>query len=128
MAGQSTPRNLPNPTATAAMVPVWMIVKSVQPKRNPITGPMASFRNTYWPPARGNMAASSASDSAPASVITPVRTQAISNQNGEPSVRAMSDETMKMPEPIIEPATSMAASVNVSAATNPVGADDEALP
>ena len=30
-AGKSTPRNLPNATATAAMVPVWMTMKSVHP-------------------------------------------------------------------------------------------------
>jgi hypothetical protein len=30
-AGTSTPRNLPNATATAAIVPVWMTTNSVQP-------------------------------------------------------------------------------------------------
>ena len=31
MLGQSTPRNFPNATATAAMVPVWITTKRVQP-------------------------------------------------------------------------------------------------
>lgn len=50
--------------------------------------------------------------------MTPVAIHVIRSQSGELSVRAMSEETMKMPEPIIEPATSMVASVNVNARTN----------
>src|SRR5215217_7966896 len=41
------------------------------------------------------------------------------SQKGDGSVRAMSAETMKIPEPIIDPATSMVASVNVMAFTKP---------
>src|SRR5687768_7752057 len=52
-------------------------------------------------------------------VITPAASQAIMSQNGLPTVREMSAETMKMPEPIIDPATSMAASVRDKAFTNP---------
>jgi hypothetical protein len=37
---------------------------------------------------------------------------------GEPTLRAMPAETMKMPDPIIDPATSMVASVKVRALTN----------
>jgi hypothetical protein len=48
----------------------------------------------------------------------PATTHAISIQSGEPTVRLMSEETMKMPDPIIEPATSMVASVSVIALTN----------
>jgi len=51
-------------------------------------------------------------------VTTPETTQAISSQNGELTVRAMSADTMKIPEPIIEPATSIVASVSVKALTN----------
>jgi len=40
------------------------------------------------------------------------------SQKGEPTEREMSAETMKMPDPIIEPATSIVASVSVSALTN----------
>src|SRR6266480_7573501 len=74
---------------------------------------MDSRRNTYWPPARGYMAAS-----APKIVTTPETIHAMSSQKGELTVREMSAETMKMPEPIIEPATSIVASVSVSALTN----------
>src|SRR5437867_3939634 len=95
-----------------------------------MSGPIDSRRNTYWPPARGNMAASSPYESAPSSVMTPVTIHASSNQNGEPSVRDMLAETMKIPEPIIEPATSIVASVRVIALTNSgldcVGIDDPA--
>src|SRR2546423_14159891 len=51
-------------------------------------------------------------------VTTPETIHAISSQKGELTVREMSAETMKMPEPIIEPATSIVASVSVSALTN----------
>src|SRR5428012_8161 len=39
--------------------------------------------------------------------MTPVNTQTASNQPDEPTSREISAETMKMPEPIMEPATSM---------------------
>src|ERR1051326_783415 len=83
-----------------------------------MSGPIDSRRKTYWPPARGNIAASSPYESAPSRVITPGMTQASSRKNGEPSVRDMLAETMKIPEPIIEPATSIVASVRVIALTN----------
>src|SRR3954465_9635883 len=51
-------------------------------------------------------------------VTTPDATHAISSQNGELTVREISAETMKIPDPIIEPATSMVASVSASALTN----------
>src|SRR5256885_15121916 len=79
---------------------------------------MDSRRKTYWPPARGYIAASSPYASAPKIVTTPETTHAIGSQKGELTVRAMSAETMKMPEPIIDPATSIVASVSVSALTN----------
>src|SRR5690348_3836030 len=83
-----------------------------------MSGPIDSRRKTYCPPARGNMAASSPYESAPRRVITPVTNQAASSQKGEPRLRDMLAETMKMPEPIIEPATSIVASVSVIALTN----------
>ena len=83
-------------------------------------GPIDSRRKTYCPPARGYIAASSPYASAPSSVMTPESTQASISQNGDGSPRAMLAETMKMPEPIIEPATSIVASVRVIALTNPV--------
>ena len=51
-------------------------------------------------------------------VTTSATTHAINSQNGEPTVRLMSAETMKIPDPIIEPATSIVASVSVIALTN----------
>src|SRR5256885_14894492 len=79
---------------------------------------MDSRRKPYWPPARGYIAASSPYASAPKIVTTPETIHAINSQKGELTVREMSAETIKMPEPIIEPATSIVASVSVSALTN----------
>ena len=53
------------------------------------------------------MAASSPYDSAAAMVSRPVMTQDISSHPALPSCRDISAATMKMPEPIIEPATIM---------------------
>jgi len=79
---------------------------------------MDSRRKTYCPPARGYIAASSPYARAPKMVTTPETTQAIRSQNGEFTVREISAETMNIPEPIIEPATSIVASVSVKALTN----------
>src|ERR1700674_1686765 len=79
---------------------------------------MDSRRNTYCPPARGYIAASSPYASAPKMVTTPETTHAMRSQKGELTVREISAETMKIPDPIIEPATSIVASVSVSALTN----------
>src|SRR3954462_14271883 len=51
-------------------------------------------------------------------VTTPETTHAIRSQKGEFTVRAMSADTMNIPEPIIDPATSIVASVSVIALTN----------
>src|SRR6478672_8058445 len=64
------------------------------------------------------MAANSPYESAAMSVSRPVTSQTTSNQPGEPTCRAMIEETMKMPEPIIEPATSMVESSKPSPRTN----------
>src|SRR6185503_3822389 len=87
-----------------------MIRNKPQPKRNPIDGPYASRRKTYWPPARGHIAASSAQQSAPVMVSTPASAHAASNQPGEPTRRDDSADAMKIPEPIIEPTTIVVAS------------------
>src|SRR5512147_2314531 len=52
--------------------------------------------------------------------MIPDRTHARIIQSGDGSSRAMLAETMKIPDPIIEPATSIVASVRVIALTNPV--------
>ena len=51
-------------------------------------------------------------------VTTPETTHAMSSQKGEITVREISAETMKIPDPIIDPATSIVASVSVNALTN----------
>src|SRR5215203_5384623 len=51
--------------------------------------------------------------------MTPESTQASIIQSGDGRSRAMLAETMKMPDPIIDPATSIVASVRVIALTNP---------
>ena len=84
-----------------------MTRNSVQPYRNPHSGENASRRYTYCPPARGIIAASSPYESAAASVNAPVTIQAMSSQPGLPTRRAMSAETMKMPEPIMDPTTTI---------------------
>src|SRR6266404_2117693 len=105
-----TPEKFAKATATAAIVPVWITKNSAQPKRKPIEGPKASRRKTYCPPARGHIAASSAQHRAPVIVRTPARAQATSSQPGAPTSLEDSAETIKIPEPIIEPTTIMVAS------------------
>src|SRR5215216_5851866 len=95
-----------------------MIRNNPQPKRNPIDGPYASRRNTYWPPARGHMAASSAQHSAPVIVRTPASAQAAINQPGEPTSRDDSADVIKIPDPIIEPTTIIVASSRLSSRTS----------
>src|ERR1043166_3825499 len=109
------------------MVPVWMTRNSVQPYRNPHSGENASRRYTYWPPAFGIIAASSPYDSAAVSVSNPVTIQTTSNQPGEPTWRAMMDETIKIPEPIIEPATSIVESNNPNPLTSFSSATDASV-
>src|ERR671939_432200 len=99
-----------------------MIRNNPQPKRNPIDGPYASRRNTYWPPARGHIAASSAQQSAPVIVRTPARAQAAITQPGEPTNRDDSAETIKIPDPIIEPTTITVASSRLRPRTSFAGA------
>src|SRR5919206_665243 len=103
-----------------------MIRNKPQPKRNPMDGPYASRRNTYCPPARGHIAASSAQQSAPVIVSTPASAHATSSQPGEPTSRDDSAEVMKIPDPIIEPTTIIVASSRLSPRTS-FGADSVAI-
>ncbi len=66
----------------------------------------------------GIIAANSPYDSAAVSVSNPVTIHTTRSHPGEPTCRAMIDETMKIPEPIIEPATSMVESSKPSPLTN----------
>src|SRR5678815_1108898 len=98
-----------------------MIRNRPQPNRNPIDGPYASRRKTYWPPARGHIAASSAQHSAPVMVSTPASAQATSSQPGEPTRRDDSADVMKIPDPIIEPTTIIVASSRLRPRTSLAG-------
>ena len=51
--------------------------------------------------------------------MTPAASQASMSQRGDPTVREISAETMKIPDPIMDPATSIVASVSVRALTKP---------
>src|ERR1041384_7903662 len=64
------------------------------------------------------MPASSPYDRAAGTVSTPVISQATSSQPGLPTCRAVSADTRKMPEPIIEPTTTALASSSPRARLN----------
>jgi hypothetical protein len=64
------------------------------------------------------MAAISAAHSEPEIVISPDSAQATSSQPGAPTNRADSAEVIKIPEPIIDPTTIIAASTVPSSRTN----------
>src|SRR5207247_10310449 len=104
-----------------------MTRNSVHPYRKPHSGENASRRYTYWPPALGIIAASSPYDSAPTTVRMPVMTQATSSQPGLPLSRAICADTMKMPEPIIEPTTTMVESYRPSPRLNSVSSSVAAV-
>src|SRR5437868_515365 len=60
-------------------------------------------------------------------VSRPVTSQTTRSQPGAPTCWEIVDETMKMPEPIIEPATSMVASSRPSPRTRPVALSSTAV-
>src|SRR5260370_16452957 len=70
------------------------------------------------------MAANSPYESAAATVSNPLMTQAASSPPVDPVWRAISAETMKIPEPIIDPTTIMVESNKPRPRTNP---DDSVL-
>jgi hypothetical protein len=74
-----------------------------QPKRKAGSAPYASRRYTYSPPARGNMAASSATVSAPHSEITPPRIHTSATPPTLPASVATVLGTRKMPLPMVSP-------------------------
>src|SRR6266853_6871468 len=81
---------------------------------------MPSRRYTYCPPARGNIAASSPYVIAPMRVTMPDSVQTTSSRPGAWTWRRISAETMKIPEPIIDPTTSAVASSREIALTKSV--------
>src|SRR3954470_8586970 len=60
------------------------------------------------------MAANSAQHSAPVMVMVPASTHATSNHPGEPTRRDDSADTIKIPDPIMEPTTIIVASTKPS--------------
>ena len=70
------------------------------------------------PPALGYIAANSPYVSAPSNVTTPDSTHTSSSTPGACTCRRISAETMKMPDPIIDPTTSAVASRREIALTN----------
>src|SRR5262249_44259209 len=69
------------------------------------------------PPARGIIVASSEQHSAPVIVSKPANAQASNSQPCAPLNRDDSADTIKIPEPIIEPMTIMVASIGPRART-----------
>src|SRR5215831_17535979 len=66
------------------------------------------------------MAANSPYESAPTTVSTPVTIQTTSNHPGDPTCFEMPPETIKMPDPIMDPATIIVESSKPSPRMNPV--------
>ena len=85
-----------------------------------MSGETPSRRYTYCPPARGNIPASSVKVSAPSTVMIPESPQTSKSKPGLWTCLTMSAETMKIPEPIMEPTTSAVASRRDSARTKSV--------
>src|SRR6187399_3189306 len=69
--GRKLSRNVTEPIAYAAIEPGEAIQNLVHPKRKPVSGPYASRKKTYSPPAAGNRQLSSAYISAPKYERTP---------------------------------------------------------
>src|SRR4051812_30774033 len=83
-----------------------MTRKKVQPYRKAVSGPNASRRYTYRPPAAGFIAPSSPYASAPSSESTPPTVQTTSAGPAcPPAWRSTPPGTRKMPDPITVPIT-----------------------
>src|SRR5205823_2494944 len=82
-----------------------MISSSAHPNRNAGARPKLSRMYTYTPPVRGYIAESSAKVNAPASAITAPSTQPPTNRGTEGTRDATTAGVRKIPEPMVEPAT-----------------------
>src|SRR5262245_46570149 len=80
------------------------------------------------PPARGIIVANSEQHSAPVIVSKPASPHASNSQPGAPLNRDDSADTMKIPDPIIEPITIIVASIGPSARTRLVVSLGDGLP
>src|SRR5688572_12253384 len=97
--------------ALAASAPAKPATNDVHPVMKPASGPYASRRYTYSPPARGRNAASSAYAIAPKNASTPPAIHVDRNQTGCGTIDAMSGGVKRMPPPMTL-ATMMAAASN----------------
>ena len=108
-------------TATRAMkasAGETITVSSTHPKRKARGRPKASRRNTYWPPARGSIAPSSAKTIAPVSAKIPPAIHRARIAPRDPAW-ATAVGVKKMPEPMIEPITSIVTSNGPSTGSSP---------
>src|SRR5262249_14679098 len=85
---------------------------------HPNRGGHAPPKHPYFPPSMAIIAPNPQWASAPSPFMMALTSQTSSSQPAELTVRATSAETMKIPEPIIEPATMAPASTNPSSRRN----------
>ena len=112
--GSTAPKYSANPTASAAMVPLWPTVKIIQPYRNAGNSPYASRRKTYCPPASGYIAAISAKAKQASSEMSPPAIQIPRKYSGLCTAFAIGAAVRKMPEPMMPPTISSTESVSES--------------
>src|SRR6185436_570085 len=110
-------------TALAAMAPEKPATNDVQPVRNAASGPNASRKYTYSPPALGRSADSSAYAMAPANASAPPSSQTQTIAVGLPTICATMIGTKKIPPPMTLEMTMAAASTGPSRRSS---ADEEA--
>src|SRR5512147_2065450 len=94
-----------NTVATAPVAEARISTSCDQPNRNPASDPHPSRRNVYQPPVRGNVATSSATESAPHKEITPPTNQTPSINAGSGTRDATTEGVRKMPDPMVMPTT-----------------------
>ena len=109
-AGTKCPRYSASATALAAIAPEKPATNDVQPVRNPASGPYASRRYTYSPPAFGRSAASSAYAIAPANDSAPPTSQISRKLRASGRSCATMMGTKKIPPPMTFETTMAAAS------------------
>src|SRR4030095_2257324 len=98
--------------AMAPMAEARISTSCDQPNRNPAIGPHPSRTNTYHPPVRGNVAASSATVRAPHNEITPSGPHTSIIIGGSGTRDATTAGVRKIPEPMVMPMTSPVADQN----------------
>src|SRR5581483_7468937 len=108
-ARRSTDATAPKPTASALTFAALPIATPLQPFRNAGKGPYAALMKLYEPPERGNSVPISAYVIAPQSTNAPPKPHARSMSPGVGSCCATPRGPRKMPTPIMEPTTTLAA-------------------